>query len=585
MPIHVVRPGDTLSGIAQRFGSSVQAIAQANGIPDPDRIQAGRTLCVPNGPEVPPRLRAYTVKSGDTLGRIAQSFGTTVRAIAQENGISNPDLIFAGQTLCVPVGAGADDLPLKNGPASHEVQGNVLAAFNKDHQVFLLLNFTDAQGARQWLKTVEPLVATTNQVETFNEQFSAARRARGGDDPENLKAVWVNVGLTVDGLRALSSNFENLDADLRNLSGPWQGFEAFREKPRDEARAQSLGDVDDSAPDKWVFGGPGQPEVDAVATVAADDPADLEDRLRKLGRAAARNGVLTVLRLDGETLPGSRKGNEHFGFKDGISQPGVRDFHPPDPQNPKHRKGHPGEKLIAPGEFVLGYEDEHGRDVGSVPGWMVNGSFQVLRRLSQDVPGWWAQMRQAQEHGIEGGEDRLAAKVVGRWRSGTPLAHAPDRDDRSGRVRRNDNDFTYDDPEGEKTPRFSHIRKTYPRDATFRDDAHRMMRRGIPFGQPFDSAMGRGRGQDAERGLIFNMHCADIAEQFEFVQQVWSNNAGFQQPGDGPDPVIGTDGPVTLHEKGNTKQLDFRRFVHTTGALYAFAPSKSILQRLANGEL
>ena len=184
----------------------------------------------------------------------------------------------------------------------------------------------------------------------------------------------------------------------------------------------------------------------------------------------------------------------------------------------------------------------------------------------------------------------MAAKAVGRWRSGTPLARAPLRDNRSAQNPRNDNNFDFrsepvNDADGERTPRFAHIRKTYPRDARFADNLRRIMRRGIPFGLHFDPAAGRGHGQEDERGLIFNAYCADLAEQFEFIQRRWSNDVNFQQPGDGPDPVIGTRGRATLHEAGDTQQLDFRRFVYTTGALYAFAPSKRTLQRLASGDL
>ena len=205
-------------------------------------------------------------------------------------------------------------------------------------------------------------------------------------------------------------------------------------------------------------------------------------------------------------------------------------------------------------------------------------------------------MEQARQKDIDGGDDRLAAKAVGCWRSGAPLALAPDQDDRAMRVPNKINNFDFrqepvNDDEGERTPRFAHIRKTYPRDARPReegghaDNLHRIVRRGIPFGLHFDPALGRGHGQDAERGLIFNAHCADLDDQFEFIQRIWSNNVNFQQRGDGPDPVIGKEGQATLHEEGATQQLDFRRFVHTTGALYAFAPSKRTLQRLANGDL
>jgi Dyp-type peroxidase family len=478
----------------------------------------------------------------------------------------------------------ADELPLR---ASENIQGNVLAAFNKDHMTFLVLDFTDSEGARVWLKEIHQRVTTTKEVEDFNTEFSNARRARGGEDPP-MKAVWVNVGLTIDGLEALASDFGGLDADLRNLSGEgqWPGFAAFQAKPA--ARAEDLGDTGRSRPENWVFGGPGQPDIDAVVTVAADEPEDLETRLDEIQRGAARHGVTTIFRLDGNTLPGKRrKGHEHFGFKDGISQPGVRQFHPTTTDG-EERLNHPGTKMVQPGEFVLGYTDEHGRDPDAIPDWMIDGSFQVLRRLAQDVPGWWAQMSQARDlDNFEGGEDRLAAKTVGRWRSGSPLAHAPDHDDLSARDPDKINNFEFepDDPEGEKTPRFAHIRKTYPRTERFDEARHRIMRRGIPFGLHFDPALGRGHGQDAERGLIFNAHCADLDDQFEFIQRIWSNNVNFQQRGDGPDPVIGTDGQATLPEEGATQQLDFRRFVHTTGALYAFAPSKRTLQRLANGDL
>jgi hypothetical protein len=117
------------------------------------------------------------------------------------------------------------------------------------------------------------------------------------------------------------------------------------------------------------------------------------------------------------------------------------------------------------------------------------------------------------------------------------------------------------------------------------------MRRGIPYGLHFDPGLGRGHGRDAERGLIFNAYCADLAEQFEFIQEQWVNNASFPKlkdesgPNPGRDPVIGTGGKATLHEKGKDQDLDFGRFVQTTGALYAFAPSISTLRRLANGNL
>ncbi|MFY0582219.1 LysM peptidoglycan-binding domain-containing protein [Cystobacter fuscus] len=115
-----MRSGDTLSGIAQRHGTTVSALAQANGIKNPDLIQVGQKLSIPGkgGTSAPSAPSAgsggsYTVRSGDTLSGIAQRYGTTVSALAQANGISNPNLIQVGQKLRVPAGDHYQPAPSK----------------------------------------------------------------------------------------------------------------------------------------------------------------------------------------------------------------------------------------------------------------------------------------------------------------------------------------------------------------------------------------------------------------------------------------------------------------------------------------
>jgi Dyp-type peroxidase family len=421
-----------------------------------------------------------------------------------------------------------EELPLRNGEDAKEIQGNILAGFNKDHQFFVFLQFPDGGSGRAWLAELLPKVATTKQVATF-EAFAAGAHAR----------------------------------------------------------AEAVGDRGEEAPDRWVVGRPDQ-HVHAVVTVAADDADDLREELARVRQMAFKHRLVIRFEQRGDTLPGARRGHEHFGFKDGISQPGVRGFHKPDPQRPDEREGHPGTDLVEPGEFVLGHPREATSPQQNVPPWMRNGSFQVFRRLRQDVPAWWAQFGQrARELGEGAGSmsaDLLAAKVVGRWRSGTPLAKAPERDNRSARDRSDDNDFDYaDDPQGHKTPQFAHIRKVYPRDDRFQDESRRILRRGIPFGRAFDPAAGRGHGVDAERGLLFNVFQASIEQQFEFLQQSWASDAGFPEQDTGPDGVIGNDPAAVRLRRADLpdSHLDFRRFVKTTGAVYAFAPSCSALRSLA----
>jgi hypothetical protein len=80
---------------------------------------------------------------------------------------------------------------------------------------------------------------------------------------------------------------------------------------------------------------------------------------------------------------------------------------------------------------------------------------------------------------------------------------------------------------------------------------------------------------------------ASIEDQFEFLQQTWANSASFPAGDDGPDPVIGeANAPVKIQREGRPDlRLDFRRFVHTSGGIYAFAPSLTALRQLAEGAI
>ena len=108
---YIVQSGDTLSSIARQFGVTVTAVVQANHIVNPNLIYVGNSLTIPDGaePTAPPAPTpttgtTYVVQAGDTMFRIAVNFGVSVQAIAQANGLSNPGLIFVGQTLIIPGG-------------------------------------------------------------------------------------------------------------------------------------------------------------------------------------------------------------------------------------------------------------------------------------------------------------------------------------------------------------------------------------------------------------------------------------------------------------------------------------------------
>lgn len=94
---YTVRSGDTLSSIATRFGTSYQTLASLNGIANPNLIYVGQVLRVNGSANVGSVY--YTVRTGDNLSAIASRYGTSYQAIAALNGLANPNLIYAGQTL------------------------------------------------------------------------------------------------------------------------------------------------------------------------------------------------------------------------------------------------------------------------------------------------------------------------------------------------------------------------------------------------------------------------------------------------------------------------------------------------------
>ncbi|CAL9598625.1 Dyp-type peroxidase [Streptomyces sp. enrichment culture] len=495
-------------------------------------------------------------------------------------------------------------LPLRD---STEIQGDILAGFKKDNVSLLLLQFGDVTAARSWLEDLVPQIATTRQVADFNRRFSEARRNSMGDDPQHLKATWLGLALTHPGFQFFTGKEKVFDSVPGGST-----VEAFVQGAAD--RALALGDTDDSDPKNWLFGYDHARTVHAVLTIASDTEEDLRNELSRQREAASRAGAVVVFQQDGATLPGDAAGKEHFGFKDGVSEPGVRGFEEEDPQRPGYVLGHPGTRLISADKFVV---DAHGDGVrpSGVPPWMRNGSFQVFRRLHQDVPGWWAQvttelkrLKAAKAVDEKTTQEWLAARLVGRWPSGASIANCPMKP--TGKPEpAPDNDISFkDDPDGLVTPLFSHLRKTNPRDGLVDGgelvdekfmDERRMIRRGIPYGRPFNPTQGEGGGADDPRGLVFICYQADLVRQFEFVQADWVNDPDF--PHDrpdrpGPDPMVSgqltdvNDGKVSFESRNaagerQTTTLGFRPFVRTEGAVYAFSPSLSTLRGLSQGRL
>ena len=97
---YTVRKGNTLFGIANFFGTTVEKILQLNKIADPNMIYVGQTIVVPVDTEDMDGF-IYVTRPGDTLWSIAQRFGTTVDSIAKKNGMCNPNMLYPGTRLYI----------------------------------------------------------------------------------------------------------------------------------------------------------------------------------------------------------------------------------------------------------------------------------------------------------------------------------------------------------------------------------------------------------------------------------------------------------------------------------------------------
>jgi Dyp-type peroxidase family len=470
---------------------------------------------------------------------------------------------------------------------------------------FLLLRIADPVAARAWLAAVTVTTA----------------------DQRNVAAA-LQVALAAEGMQALGvapATIAGFSAEfLTGIAGQ-------------ESRSRRLGDVGPNAPGRWAWGA--VPPHAVVLLYAAKGGLAA---LRQQVETAAFAQAFALLRVLDTSDMG---GHEPFGFTDGVSQPRI-DWHAK--RSPDEEAILPYGNLISAGEFVLGYPNEYGqytdrplldatdpaasilppaadapgrRDLGR------NGSYLVMRELHQDVRAFW---RWAASHADNPADAvALAESMVGRRLGGEPLetlSAAPIEGVGPGTSDIANNGFTYaGDAAGLRCPIGAHVRRANPRtgdmpgvplgtiarlahmlglgQTNLQDDLiaasrfHRLLRRGREFGKtlPPGAAM-RADAPNVSTGLHFICLNANIARQFEFIQNAWLESPKFAGLGDESDPLIGNRQPVPGGE-GPTAATDnfslpqpngVRRriaglppFITVAGGGYFFLPGVRALRFLA----
>lgn len=484
-----------------------------------------------------------------------------------------------------------------------DIQGIVFSGYgHMPHSRFLLLQIRDKKQTQAWMPALLPCIVT------------GERRGKGAPKPKTS----VHIAFTAPGLQALGIDNDAISTFPREFI---EGI-SLGERPR------VLGDTGESAPENWQFGGPNTSPIHILLALYAISKAEMAGWDQEPWYPATANSGLNVI-YQQESF--RRTDNEPFGFRDGISQPVIEGGPiPPDP----------GQPLIAPGEFLLGYLNGYA-NLSPVPtvtaewdpthllmpdtttpgrkAFGLNGSFLVLRKLAQDVEGFW-KFCETQTRAQNGTPDPakkvwLASKLVGRWPSGAPLTLRPEQDDPAlGADDQHNNNFQFTptDSAGFACPIGAHMRRTNPRDALAPNapalaqtitNRHRLMRRGRPYADPLlpsantppnaphapvageAANAGAPHPDPVEQGLIFIAINADIERQFEFVQQTWINSPKFNGLYNDKDPLVADNdatGVFSLQRNPVRQQIQgIPRFVTVRGGGYFFLPGLQALRFLA----
>ena len=433
----------------------------------------------------------------------------------------------------------------------HEIQATVLrprpAPYFGTH---VLLRVDDARAGREFLGRLVPYVD------------SAA-------DWWNARNAWLSVGISYAGLEALAIPRDSLE------SFP----EAFRVGMA--ARARELRDEGVNDPKNW------DRQFDARrAHIGVSAFSDSEEKWRHALEMAREqyqgfSGVTVLSTQDFGAQPGDLN---PLGYKDGIDQPSIEG---------SGVELLPGQgPTIKAGEFILGYLGESGVPLPMPQPDILgrNGTYVGFRKYQSRVGAFNRFLR---DNGSTDEErELLAAKLVGRWRSGAPLTLAPDIDDPElGQDPQRNNDFNYaNDSHGLKAPFGCHIRRMNPRDTQLTRltdvNIHRLIRRGTTYGPPYDPNAMSEADDEVPRGAFFLFISAKAMATMEFLQQEWIQDGNFIGAGSERDPIIGRQ------DEGATFTIPkqpVRRRVHgidtfnvLRGGEYFFMPSLSALKWLAD---
>ena len=481
----------------------------------------------------------------------------------------------------------------------------------EDMQGLIMQGYKDLPAARYLLlKIDEPTAANgyfryliENNLITPAETETTSSRQYSGRKYQQA----IHVAFTSQGLRRIGLDEKVLETFSRE----------FLEGMVTHFRSELLGDVRDNSPKKWKWGNCSNC-VHCMLMLFSRNQDELEKLTAEHTFRFTSFGLSVVSTQDTHENALFKKGlaREHFGFRDGISNPRMEGAK--DTKNIRD--------AIKAGEFVLGYKNEYGsytdrpyapitaafanvlpdyihngtlkKDLGK------NGTYLVYRQISQDVFNFWKFQKENSRESGETEIDRaihLASKMIGRWPDGHPLSlYSNSQKDRSPKENFS---FARNDEHGYGCPFGSHIRRANPRDQLHSGRTieqsrqmvrkHQILRRGRIYGAPLVPSMRPEEmilitDDDFEpRGLHFICLVGHIQRQFEFIQNVWANNFTFADLCNEVDPLISPRpaeceplcNEFTVQDpRGRRNYRNIPQFTRVVGGAYFFLPGLRALK-------
>ncbi|MES2518487.1 MAG: hypothetical protein V4585_10290 [Bacteroidota bacterium] len=490
-------------------------------------------------------------------------------------------------------------------PDKSNIQGLILRGYTHPYSCHLMFSFK------------APTV-TLNTKGFFSDLYPKVQPAV--DWGNNKPASMLNIGITFNGLKILGvAKSSKSTFPYEFQQGPWSG-----------GSQQSLGDFDDSSPSKWWYNNFQNNDLHCVVHAYALTETDLTQIISIITTSAITNGLTELLPLkagDGrlyQSIVENDPNKIHFGYTDGISEPALTT---PTSQATANQAdldnfliGYPQYSLIDPGPSS---------NISSNPEaqFAFDGCYNAFRILYQDVAAFnnfliaqatnpdnvakLAYLGLNQDELVEW----FAAKLVGRWRNGSPLMLSPDA---PNPATADEEDFDYttpkapnpDVPSSMRCPFSAHTRVANPRDQTLTQGegtlgVPRILRRGVSYG----AELVGNTNDNVDRGLIGLFLCGSIAQQFEKLYG-WMNYNNFSPPPDysvtkppqdallgnrpssansGNYPGVVNTFTIPILNSANPPQPDsivisgLPLFIQTRGTAYCLLPSLKALNYLATG--